>query len=393
MIGNYSNCMRGYPANGTWLVTNSPPFYQPNDCPTMTSYDKEEVISCLRNRTIYVIGHSVARQFAFGLLSLMGEDDVDRANQKKLCLKGQQSTEKGYSCRFESKGVTVKYLYKNTLDGYHYGGEFPFFIAKRVEYKASHEPSPFYSSNGSYQRMIDHFASGGMNHKGSGYSITDNCDGYDHGDDTSTCLRQFFNGSVASDVLIFSLGFVYAGYNRLDDRETPIDYKAWLTHSAVKFSSYLKQWFAGSVFWFTVPPVHPHKLWYHMNSGIVEVNNLLWELWRPHASKRAWYVIDQWAINGDRFHLYNDEIHFQGNLTSASLYNILNVVCIDNKGDRQKQKQEQQQPPLPRQVQSQQQQQPQQQLLQPHHSQQYNSPHQQNHSHQQHQQPQQLQHH
>ena len=225
----------------------------------------------------------------------------------------------------EADGVTVRFLYKNTLNGYHYHGAFPFFRKNSTKYDASNKH--FYSSNSSYQKVIDELEWGKMNHKGGGFMLGDNCDGFDNGDDTAACLERFFSGSKATDILIFSLGWVYAGYNKNEEDDTPIDYRAWLLHSAVRFYEYLERYFEGQIFWFTIPPTHPDNIWNHMNPGIVQINDLLWQLWRPHAGNRSWYVIDQGAINKDRFNLYNDEIHFHGNLTFASLYNILNMVC------------------------------------------------------------------
>ena len=88
------SCLRVYPSEGTWLETNSPPFYQPRNCPQMIAFEKQDIINCLKDRTVFVIGHSVARQFAFATLTLLGEGSVDRNNQKAMCEKGQGSHEK-----------------------------------------------------------------------------------------------------------------------------------------------------------------------------------------------------------------------------------------------------------------------------------------------------------
>ena len=40
-----------------------------------------------------------------------------------------------------------------------------------------------------------------------------------------------------------------------------------------------------------------------------------------------WYLIDQWSINKQRDHLYNDHVHYVGPLTFATLHQILNIMC------------------------------------------------------------------
>jgi hypothetical protein len=320
---NYSLCMRTYPQQGTWLKTNQPPFYQPDNCPPMKSYNRDELVSCMSGRTVHVMGNSVARQFAFAILPLLdGGTVVSRESQKQICMKGQL---KGYSCLFHAGSTTVKYLYKNTFDGYLYNGNFPFFYPDNVTYDESQRTQKYRSNNATFQKKIEHLSTGGMNHGLSGYLIKDNCDAYDHGDDTSSCLRDFFNSSSSSDLLIFSVGFYYSEIAA--GKNTPIDYKSWVIHSAVKFWTYIERWFPGQVIWFTTPPCHPQQASRVMNPGIKQVNDILWDIWRPHAGKRMWYVIDQGAINTGRFHMYEDHIHFQGPLTLASLYNIFNVVC------------------------------------------------------------------
>ena len=51
------------------------------------------------------------------------------------------------------------------------------------------------------------------------------------------------------------------------------------------------------------------------------------EIWYPGSEKRPWFALDQKAINEGRTMFYNDQLHFVGPLTVASLTQILNMVC------------------------------------------------------------------
>ena len=74
----------------------------------------------MKNRTFYVIGNSVPRQFAFGMIEMLGGGLVKREGQRDMCPK--HSTEWEDSCHQQFNGVNIRYLFLQFLDGYKYTG-------------------------------------------------------------------------------------------------------------------------------------------------------------------------------------------------------------------------------------------------------------------------------
>ena len=112
-----NDCSRIFPSPGHWI--NEPPYWLPNNCHTEI-FNITSTISCLKNRTIYVIGNSVPRQFAFGLIDMLGGGSVKREGQRDFCPKHE--TFWGDSCHKEFAGVKIRYLFLLFYDGLHYKG-------------------------------------------------------------------------------------------------------------------------------------------------------------------------------------------------------------------------------------------------------------------------------
>lgn len=86
--GSTSTCMKSFPSKGTFLKQS--PYWQFKECSRVRDFNQSEAHSCMRNRTIYVIGISTARQYAFHMSSLLGGIRYDRNNQKQMCPKQSQ---------------------------------------------------------------------------------------------------------------------------------------------------------------------------------------------------------------------------------------------------------------------------------------------------------------
>jgi hypothetical protein len=69
-------------------------------------FDANSTSKCLACRTVYIMGISTARQIAFSLLSLMGDESIDRSLQKSLCPRDGIS-----GCDMEVNGVKIKFKY------------------------------------------------------------------------------------------------------------------------------------------------------------------------------------------------------------------------------------------------------------------------------------------
>jgi len=75
LAGKKRWCHRDWPVtNGTW--SDSPPYWTPNaNCPNRP-FDKDATIKCMKGRTLYTMGNSIGRQYAFGLIDMLGGAQV-----------------------------------------------------------------------------------------------------------------------------------------------------------------------------------------------------------------------------------------------------------------------------------------------------------------------------
>jgi len=149
----------------------------------------------MRGRTLYVLGNSIARQWAFGMVESLGGAFVDRNNQKAECPKN--ALDWGDSCHHSYNGVTIKYLFLEWFDGYDYsshadtGGQFPYYYKDMENKTAGHGPIGYPRPDKSQP----------------GLWKSDNCGNKP----TRDCLSAFFgNATAASDVLIFTMGMMYS---------------------------------------------------------------------------------------------------------------------------------------------------------------------------------------
>ena len=322
-------CLRSFPQEGVWK--DEPPYWRERGCPVQV-FGSNSTQQCLKGRTVYVIGNSVARQAAFNMVAMLGGALVNRENQRDLCPKHDVAW--GDSCHQEIGGVRIKYLYVAYMDGYSYDdrGGFPFFRFREVNNSTGDvngRTGKVLNSSSIYAGTPDAFGENNV-------TGVDNCTRYP----MKKCLMGFFNGTTSEDVLIFTLGMNYMLLNDSYYTEVPprgvirIDTKAWLIDSALNFRDNLKATFNGTVFRVTLAQANslmgPKRSVAAMTPLMRRTDNVLWSvLGSTHV---PWYTIDQWAINEGRDFLYNDHIHFNGILTFAMLTQVLNRLC-PRKGD------------------------------------------------------------
>jgi hypothetical protein len=343
-------CNREVPnAEGVWASV--PPYWQHRGACANQAFDAEDTSKCLRGRTVYAIGNSVARQGPFNLMEMLGEKAIDRETQKILCPKLAATWEE--SCAKQIEGINFRYLYFQYLDGLRYEdrGGFPFFRYK-VEGEEKVADLPNATSSQWMTGKIERNSSGTGSRGSSGEGDSGTGRGYlsnpheadaDRGDplwledncsdqDVRECLAHFFKSSTERDILIFTLGMPYgSGIGAMGGKEpwfSPgIDYEAWLRASAVAFKGHLTATFPGQVFRVTHAEFRTNDRDAARNPGLQRVNEVLWDLYRPDSSQRPWYTVDQWEINRNRHGFYNDHVHFSGKLTKAMLHQVLNELC------------------------------------------------------------------
>ena len=281
----------------------------------------------MQDRTLYVIGNSVARQNAFNMVELLGGNPVKREDQRDQCPKHETTWDD--SCHSEIAGVKIKYLYMQYMDGffYHDRGGFPYFRYQKttngktewVTGRMSYENTT--SKETQYYNDIKSANADGDNE----FLVEDNCVNHE----TQSCLAKFFAGSTSRDVLMFTLGMSYKlrPLGEEPKHNPGVDQRAWLTASAGAFRAHLGATFKGQVFRSTMAEFNSNNYMAPKTPSLGRTNNLLDDIWRPGSEELPWYTVDQWPINKNRHYLYNDQVHFNGPLTHALLHQVLNELC------------------------------------------------------------------
>ena len=298
------------------------PYWRVEGCPSK-AFTTNETLVFMKDRTFYVMGNSVSRQVAFSMYELLGGETVAREDQRDACPKYAKNWE-GASCLRERNGIKIKYLFKNNLNGFD----------SSLSYL---RPDIFDLDHNGIPQLVEgvHLPStvsvqhGNLNAYGHGHGLNDAC-----GNSTTlNCFQTFFAGSKETDILVFTLGFTYPlpdPDTEWEDRTTAVDTTAWLVDSAPIFKQYLEQSFKGTIVWVSIAPIKSSGAWNNppMNDMLKRTNTLLWQLWRPRLeTRRKWIVIDQWKINQGRDHLYRDEIHFPGPMSTATVFQFLTKFC------------------------------------------------------------------
>ena len=307
-------CHREWPSPGKWK--EEAPYWESNGCPNLP-FGVEETVKCMKGRTLYVIGNSVARQAAFGMVEMLGGGSVKRENQRDMCPKHE--TFWGDSCHQEFAGVKIRYLFMQFMDGFNYTQRhgFPFYRQPNPDKNNTLVTGHLINALPGQGVTPDYFAPGSM-------WADDNC----ISQLTRSCLEQFFSESKKEDILIFTLGMSYGLYSEeSDNMKSPVDTRSWLLASATNFKAHIAATFRGQTFRVTLAQLNKHGNVANMTPMMNEVNKALWNLWRPGNEPMPWYTIDQWAINENKDHLYNDHVHFNGKLTHAMLHQVLNELC------------------------------------------------------------------
>eukprot|EP00981_Chlorochromonas_danica_P008060 scaffold1949_cov176-Ochromonas_danica.AAC.3 len=300
-------------------------------CPT-DMFSQANVSNCMKGRTMYALGNSIPRGSLFNMLELLGGGSTSRHNQKAACPKHE--TTWGESCSEEYNGVKLKFLHMEYADGLHYQdrGGFPFFRYAQVNESTGRKEvvvGRLPNRNATYGNNPMDAKEEWLNL----YTIEDACVNMP----ARACLKRFFANATKDDVLLFTVGLAYhipmekewkAATERILSKEGEIglDFESWLRESIRAFRDNVMQFFPGTVFDVSLAPMHSKKFLVGWNPGAVRANAVVYE--ELH-NTTPWYFIDQWAINSGRtaFPYYNDHIHYDGPLSHATLYQMLNELC------------------------------------------------------------------
>ena len=229
------NCSLTFPSTGTWLRQS--PFWAEKGCLTR-SFNATQSEICLSGRTVYIMGISTARQYAYSIHSLLGAEDVDRRQQQARCPSGGGMSWGHGSCNENIKGVKIKYLYYQYLNGYNNsGGGFEHAVNGLTNFINANEVmahgldkslKDFLSKCSKFRCKVNRLPAGS------------DCE-----QSPSLCIHNFLENATSSDILLFNGGHVFSSASSLY-----VDVLGWARQAADDFVNYIgKSGFKGRVFW------------------------------------------------------------------------------------------------------------------------------------------------
>ena len=327
------SCGLGYPISATWR--DSPPYVHPDGC-RLAVHSRRSLQRCLANRTLYIIGNSIARNYQAEIAELVGGASPFTPNVARVLKQGgpmsitetwkvssnKQSAEARLAAmrqKLKVRRKEQKKLCGNSCETTCKGG----FRIKyaRVQY---------------YGRWMKGFPRFG---DVCGQSGTN-----------AACLGDFFSDSKEGDVLVFQMGLMY-GITHLLDRNVAKQWpmprlKKRVEADIASFPETVAKVFNGrksDVYFVTTGPASPGK-WTKVNEFVRWFNPVAAAAFggssdqlSPSAqgggsdgsSGAGYKIIDQYGINKPHVasSLYNDYVHISGPLTQALLHILLNDIC------------------------------------------------------------------
>jgi len=295
-------CGRTWPVTPEWrhLNDSSTATYTTNSCRLPPFPAKEEMTQCLTGRKVFLLGNSIARQFAYHVPILLGKtgDIPDRESQKKHC----QKEYGGGGCAIDAPfNVTVR----------------SFWVMYWNE-----KPTAALSNMTSWENSW----------------LPDICGPLG----IAKCLQDVVFKEFQPqpwDFLVTSIGAMYAladpvGLN-------PPDITSWRKHELRAFILELDKVFKGSVIWMTTSKfvIHPGKPVYPPFPFILLYGNARFkkldaEIAPIIMEETNWTIYDGHHINGPltddiqyKKDFFADHIHFPGRLTHLGWQFILGNVC------------------------------------------------------------------
>lgn len=281
------SCSRTVPLHGTWNTSSADIkewTFTPRVHCNAAVVSNEQARSCLRDRRVFALGNSIARQFAFELPAVVDNAPVvARVDQKGLCSKTGLAPER-CETRFGDGSVawSAWFLY---FDG----------LPTRPAHPDSLIP---------------------------GWEV-DTCGHLN----VSDCVRSLTEGASADDIMLTNVGIAYA----LWDPDSEEDVQAWRRAAVRNFIAGVNSVFPGTVVYMPVSPMRnshafgefPKRLTYERAERLNEL--VLEEILQGS----SWHVFDVWSMMKPVLYtpVYNDAYHFQGVGTRAGWNILLRMLC------------------------------------------------------------------
>lgn len=267
-------CIDTYPIKGEYKNKS----FVPENC-RINYYSMPQKIDCLANRKVWMIGNSIARQYAFHLVN-QAEETKHKVYSRK---------EEKQRCPKESKGLFMH-------------GSCSFHLPKNISILNSW--IVYFYDNPDNKWAQDICSSAQMK--------------------TNECLHSIglFN-STKNDILIFNFGIVYA----LWDPPNVTDIPKWQRQRINSFIDYLSQHFKGTTIWMNVTPAKKDQFGQNFDARVIEVNKRISNILLKN---KKFKVFDNWSVNNhivDKEGFYADVIHFPGELTELGWNIMLTEIC------------------------------------------------------------------
>jgi hypothetical protein len=284
-------CGRTWPIWPKWHFVNdsSRSIYTTNSCILPPFPSKENMTQCLQGRNIYLLGNSIARQFAYHVPLLLGStnDVPDRESQKKNCPK--EIGAGGCSIDVSLFDLRVRSFWFLYWNGKPRVGVVPnTAVLKDWEVDICGEKS------------------------------------------TYDCIRDdvmLTNGSLTSDILVTNVGIIYT----LLDPIGIHDVATWRKDELRVFIRVLNDSFNGTIVWMTQSKMSPTSEgdWFHAYED-VRSQQLDSQVVPIILEETDWTIYDGYHITEPLAHnkdYFADSIHHPGRLTHLGWQFILAHIC------------------------------------------------------------------
>lgn len=305
------SCGVGFPLAAAWQ-RGPPPFLRPAGC-ELAALPPAELRRCLSNRTVYVLGNSVGRNYAFETAAMMQCADAPltrgvHVRRVRARGGGGGGSRAGGGRARVSAATARRHAQKAACDmscgttcrGTGAGGGATAVRYAKVQLFGAHLPT--------FPRAADVCGVRGT---------------------TAACLARFFAGATPRDALVFNIGLHYAVTVVISQaaarRWPPPRLRARAAADAAALPAVLRSLFPGRVYYVTTGPASPGK-WVRANRFIHDLND---DVVAALGATRALNVtvVDQHAISNGRWSMYNDYVHIAGPLTRAALAVLWGDAC------------------------------------------------------------------
>lgn len=281
------HCGKAWPLHGNWSYQGESSHwnYTTQGC-NGSQIELSRLHECFRERTFFILGNSISRQFAFELPRLLFDEPVvARIDQKGMCSKVGNVPE---SCNVDLPRIntTARHSWFTYLDG-----------------KPVGPPKP--------DGWVPSWDS-------------DTCEGF-HPDD---CFHLLVQNNTADDVLIFNVGLQYC-HTDPTGVENVMEWREILMR---RFIDRVRRYFRGTVIYMNITPIQSSSEILDLPFRYVEeraerFNEEFIRIILAHAPE--WYIFDAFSMCKPVLYtpLFNDHVHFQGHLTRVGWNIMAHMIC------------------------------------------------------------------